>query len=134
MRQNDSGTKSVRLDQWLHAARFYKTRGLSATMIKTGRVLVNGARAKPAHAVKVDDVLSVRRGTLNMEVVVLELSTRRAAASIASTWYSETESSRNAREEQAEQQRIGAASSSGPDRRPDKKSRRKIIRFIRDNQ
>ena len=103
-------------------------------MIKTGRVLVNGVRIKPAYGVKIDDVLSIRRETLHLEVVVVELSTRRASASIASTWYSETESSRIAREAQAEQQRLGAASSSGPPRRPDKKSRRKIIRFIRDNQ
>lgn len=134
MRQNTSDTKSVRLDQWLHAARFYKTRALSAHAIKTGRVLLNGVRTKPAHAVKVDDVLSIRREALHMEVVVVELSTRRASAAIASTWYSETEASRAARELQAEQRRIGASLSSGPPRRPDKKSRRKIIRFIRDNQ
>lgn len=134
MGQNNHDIKSVRLDQWLHAARFFKTRALSAHAIKTGRVLLNGVRTKPSHAVKIDDLLSVRRERLHMEVVVVELGTRRAAASITSTWYSETESSRIAREVLAEQQRIGAASSSGPERRPDKKSRRKIIRFIRDNQ
>ncbi len=83
MRQNNPDTKSVRLDQWLHAARFFKTRGLSSTMIKTGRVLVNGVRIKPAYGVKIDDVLSIRRESLHMEVVVVELSTRRASASIA---------------------------------------------------
>lgn len=134
MRQNTTDTKGVRLDQWLHAARFFKTRAMSAHAVKTGRVLLNGVRTKPAHAVKVDDLLSIRRGSLHMDVVVRVLSTRRAAASIASTWYEETDDSRLARELQAEQQRIGAASSSGPPRRPDKKSRRKIIRFIRDNK
>ncbi len=132
MRQNTPGTKSVRLDQWLHAARFFKTRALSAQAIKTGRVLLNGARTKPAHALKIDDVLSIRRESLHMEIVVAELNTRRAAASITSSWYNETEESRVAREAQAEQRRIGAALSTGPDRRPDKKSRRKIIRFNRD--
>ncbi|MFK8031362.1 MAG: RNA-binding S4 domain-containing protein [Gammaproteobacteria bacterium] len=133
MRQKEQDTKSVRLDQWLHAARFFKTRALSAQAVKTGRVLLNDARTKPAHALKIDDVLSIRRETLHMEVVVVELSTRRAAASIASTWYSETERSQVAREAMAEQRRLGAASSTGPDRRPDKKSRRKIIQFNRDN-
>ena len=133
MRQKEQDTKSVRLDQWLHAARFFKTRALSAQAVKTGRVLLNGERTKPAHTLKVDDMLSIRRGTLHMEVEVVELSTRRAAASIASTWYSETQSSRIARETQDEQRRLGAASSTGPDRRPDKKSRRKIIQFNRDN-
>jgi len=134
VRQNDPDTKSVRLDQWLHAARFFKTRAFSAQAIKSGRVLLNGARTKPAHALKIDDVLSIRRDTLHMEIVVVALSTRRAAASIATTWYCETEDSRIARETQAEQRRLGAALSTGPDRRPDKKSRRKIIQFNRDTQ
>ena len=134
VRQNDPDTKHVRLDQWLHAARFFKTRALSAQAIKTGRVLLNNARTKPAHALKVDDVLSIRRETLHMESVVVALNTRRAAASIATTWYSETEESRIAREALAEQRRLGAVLSTGPDRRPDKKSRRKIIQFNRDTQ
>ncbi|MEM7081887.1 MAG: S4 domain-containing protein [Pseudomonadota bacterium] len=134
MSQKLTDAKSVRLDQWLHAARFYKTRALSAQAIKTGRVLLNGMRTKPAHGVKPGDCVSVRRDSLQTDVIVRILSTRRAAASITQTWYEETDASREAREARAEQLRIGAALSAGPKRRPDKKSRRQIIRFIRDKK
>lgn len=126
-----TGENSVRLDQWLHAARFFKTRALSAQEIKNGRVLLEDKRCKPAQAIKVGDTLSIKRGPSRMHVVVQELSTRRASASVVANWYQETEESRAARQVLREQLRLNAASSASPDKRPDKKSRRKIIRFIR---
>jgi len=86
-------TDTTRLDKWLWAARFYKTRQIAADAIKGGHVSVNGARAKPARAVKVGDRISLRKAPFDFEIEVLRLGGRRVAASEAQNWYLENPAS-----------------------------------------
>ena len=84
----------MRLDKWLWAARFFKTRTLAVEAIEGGRVSVNGDRAKPAKEVRAGDALSIRRPPFEFAIVVKELSDKRGPASVAATLYEETEESR----------------------------------------
>ncbi|MDQ6973807.1 MAG: S4 domain-containing protein [Mariprofundaceae bacterium] len=120
---------SVRIDQWLWAARFFKTRGLSRESVKGGHVSLNGMRIKPAKAVTIGDVLTIKKGLEVFEITVLALAEKRGSATIAQGLYQESESSIQARAKLREQQRHHAASSPSPKKRPDKKSRRHIIQF-----
>lgn len=127
-------SKSIRLDKWLWAARFYKTRSIAADAAAGGKVQLNGERAKPAKPVKVGDRLVVRAGAYEWTVTVLELSERRGPASQAQSLYEETEQSRLARTQQAEQ--LKAERRAMPDfarGRPSKRDRRKIIQFRQKN-
>ncbi|MBV2209194.1 MAG: RNA-binding S4 domain-containing protein [Thermomonas sp.] len=122
---------SVRLDLWLWAARFFKTRALAKHAIETGKVDVAGQRAKPSRAVRVGDALRVTRLDEVFEIEVRVLSNVRGPASVAQTLYQESETSKQARE-QARAQR--AAERSGyhpPDTKPDKRARR-LIRALGD--
>ncbi len=87
----------VRLDKWLWAARFYKTRQLAADAVRGGHVDINGARAKPARAVKTGDRLSIRKGPYSFAIEVLELVERRVSAKQAQALYRESEDSAAAR-------------------------------------
>ena len=89
----------TRLDKWLWAARFFKTRSIAAHAVDGGKVLVNGARVKPARALKVGDELSIRTPSAEFIVVVQQLSARRGAAVDAARLFGETEDSRRRREE-----------------------------------
>jgi ribosome-associated heat shock protein Hsp15 len=120
----------LRLDKWLWAARFFKTRALATEAINGGHVHLNGSRVKPSRTVKTGDQLEIRRGREHFEVTVVALSERRGPASEAAQLYLESEESRHKREQFAEQQRLTAASDMAPQRRPDKKARRQIIRFV----
>ncbi|MFA5529546.1 MAG: S4 domain-containing protein [Thiohalomonadaceae bacterium] len=122
----------VRLDKWLWAARFYKTRALASDAINAGHVDVDGARAKPARPMKPDDEITIRKGTQVFVVRVRALSERRGPASEAQLLYEETAESRRRREEAAEQHRLGALLAPAPERRPDKRDRRRLMRFTRD--
>jgi ribosome-associated heat shock protein Hsp15 len=122
---------TVRLDLWLWAARFFKTRSLARQAIETGKVLVAGQRAKPSRALRTGDAMAVTRGDETFEVVVKGLSDTRGPASVAQTLYEESESSRAAREEA---RKLRAAQRTGyqpPDGRPDKRARR-LIRALGD--
>ncbi|CAM5480251.1 RNA-binding S4 domain-containing protein [Rhodanobacter lindaniclasticus] len=121
----------LRLDVWLWAARFFKTRSLAREAIEAGRVEINGARCKPAKAVHVDDRLQMGRAQERMEVVVLALSPRRGPASEAQQLYRETAASREAREALREQRRLSGAAFDHPAHRPDKQARRQL-RKIKD--
>jgi ribosome-associated heat shock protein Hsp15 len=123
----------VRLDKWLWAARFFKTRALASDAVDGGKVHLNGQRVKSARALKPGDRLGIRRGTELMEVVVLELSQNRGPATSAQTLYEETAESRSRREEEAERRRM-TPQAPHPVGRPDKRSRRQIIRFRRENE
>jgi ribosome-associated heat shock protein Hsp15 len=116
----------VRLDKWLWAARFYKTRSLAADAIEAGKVEVNGDRAKRAKQLQVGDVVKVRQGPYNHIVTVKALSERRGPASVAATLYEESAERRKARE--ALQVQVKAAQSVGGYERgrPTKKDRRDI--------
>lgn len=121
----------VRLDKWLWAARFFKTRGLAAQAIETGKVQVNGERAKRAKQLQVGDELRVRLGPYHHIVKVRAVSEHRGPATVAATLFEETEESRKAREAMQLQVRV-AQSAPGYDRgRPSKKDRRDIERLRR---
>jgi len=115
----------------LWAARFFKTRGLASEAVKAGHIELNGIRTKPAKMVQVGDVLQVKRG-LDIYVITLQgLAEKRGSASLAQALYQESEQSMQAREKLNEQRKLLAASAPAPDKRPDKKARRQIIRFQR---
>ncbi|UJF25191.1 heat-shock protein [Suttonella sp. R2A3] len=118
---------SARLDQWLWAARFYKSRPLAVNAIKNGRVQVNGQRAKPARQISEGDTLYIcKQAGLEFDVVVLEAADKRVSASIAQTFYRETEESIARREALQEQMSAAKAMVDFPNRRPDKRDRRNI--------
>jgi len=120
----------VRLDRWLWAARLFKTRALAGEAVDGGLVHLNGERVKAAHAVRPGDRLEVRRGGERLELVVRALAEQRGPASVAQQLYEETAASRARREAEAERRRLAAAAPRPPGR-PDKRSRRRIIRFSR---
>jgi ribosome-associated heat shock protein Hsp15 len=119
----------VRLDKWLWAARFYKTRGLASEAIAGGKVQVNGDRAKRARVLQVGDRLRIRQGVYEYQIVVRELSGRRGPASVAAALYEETAGSRAAREAMALQLK-GLHSAFVPEKgRPTKRDRRELGRL-----
>ena len=121
-------TPGARLDKWLWAARFYKTRTLATNAIVSGHVRVGGERVKPARALKVGDRVSVRRGPLAWEVVVAALAERRGSATEAAKLYTEDPASRAAREETIA--RLRAASPAQFPGRPTKRDRRALDDFL----
>ena len=125
---DDTTSGGVRIDTWLWAARFYKTRSLAAEAITSGKVELNGERAKPAKAVKAGDSVRIRSGIFEQVVHVKALSDKRGPATAAQTLYEETPESAAARAKLAERMRyeMPAAMDSG---RPSKKDRRDIERL-----
>lgn len=121
--------KEVRLDKWLWAARFYKTRSLAKAMIEGGKVHYNGQRAKVSKIVEVGARLKLRQGSDEKEVEVLALSDQRRGAPEAQLLYRETEESVKKREEMAWARKNNALSMPHPDRRPNKKERRDLLKF-----
>lgn len=116
----------VRLDKWLWAARFFKTRSLAADAIAGGKVQVNGERAKRAKALQPGDEVRIRQGPYEHVVLVRALSSRRGSATIAAELYEETAASRAAREALAAQMKSMFGASEG---RPTKKDRRDLGRL-----
>jgi ribosome-associated heat shock protein Hsp15 len=116
----------MRIDKWLWAARFFKTRSLAQQAVAAGRVQLNEARIKPSHALKVSDALSIRVGELSWQVRVLALSERRGPAEQARKLYQETEASRVERERRIDQRRWGAEPAAGLKGRPTKRDRRRL--------
>jgi ribosome-associated heat shock protein Hsp15 len=127
---SDDGNK-VRLDKWLWAARFYKTRSLAAEAVETGKVEVNGERAKRAKQLQVGDTLRIRLGPYHHIIVVRALSERRGPASFAATLYEETAEGRKAREAMQVQVKAAQSASGYESGRPTKKDRRDIERLRR---
>ncbi len=117
----------LRIDKWLWAARFFKTRSLAADAVESGKVLVNGARAKPAKTIAAGDMLEIRSGKFRFEVEVLALSSKRGGAPEAQKLYRETEDSRAQREAIAAQLR--AQPQPVFKGRPTTRDRRKIEQF-----
>ncbi len=122
---------AVRIDKWLWAARFFKTRGLATEMVSAGHIQINGERIKPSKPVQIGDELRIRREQDMFIVTVTGLAEKRGSATVAQSLYQETEQSIAAREEQKQLRKLHAASSPAPNKRPDKKARRHIIRFIK---
>ena len=132
--QIEEEKEAVRLDKWLWAARFYKTRTLAKEMIDGGKVHYNGQRSKPNKIVEVGATLKVRQGSDEKEIVVLALATQRRGAPEAQLLYRETEQSIANREKLAMARKMNALSMPHPDRRPDKKERRDLLKFKHQNQ
>ena len=122
----------VRIDKWLWAARFYKTRSLAADAVDGGKVQANGERAKPAKLLKPGDVLSIRSGPYAWDITVLMLSERRGPAAEAAKLYRESDDSRKVREEKIAMLKSEGQSNRFPGGRPTKRARRQIIKFIRE--
>ncbi len=119
----------VRLDQWLWAARFFKTRSLAADAIDGGKVEVGGERAKRARVVRLGDVVKVRQGPIEIECVVKALAARRGSASVAQALYEETPAGRALRERTQLQLKLANVQYDFAEGRPDKKQRREIDRW-----
>ncbi|MBF0624256.1 MAG: RNA-binding protein [Magnetococcales bacterium] len=119
----------VRLDKWLWAARFFKTRPLAAEAVAGGKVQIQGARAKPGREVKEGDWLTIRKGPYEFTVRIKGLSIRRGPAPAAAELYEESEESRLAREAQAARHQAQAVIQPLPGGRPTKKNRRDLTRL-----
>lgn len=120
---------SVRIDKWLWAARFFKTRALASKACDLGRVLSGGERAKPARVVRVGDRLRIENEGGIWEIDVLLLSEMRGPSAVAQTLYQETDAGRAQRLQVAAEKKAMAALMPLPDRRPSKRDRRRIIQF-----
>ena len=121
--------ETVRVDKWLWAARFFKTRSLASRACELGRVRCNSQPDKPARNVHVGEFLQIRIEGGEFEVEVLLLSEIRGPAPVAQTLYRETESSREKRLKLAQERRSGMLSSPAPDYRPSKRDRRRLSQF-----
>ncbi|GAA3922765.1 RNA-binding S4 domain-containing protein [Luteimonas lutimaris] len=124
-------TATTRLDIWLWAARFYRTRSLSKQAVETGKVEVGGERAKASRGVRVGDALRIVRGEEIFEVEVAALGEQRGPAVVARTMYVESEASRVARESRLAELRAARAGYQAPQGKPDKRARR-LIRALGD--
>jgi ribosome-associated heat shock protein Hsp15 len=124
-------TPSIRLDVWLWAARFFKTRALAKQAVETGKVEIGGQRTKPARGVRVGDELKIARGEETFELQVAALSDQRGPATVARTLYQESEDSRIKREAAAAQRRAERTGYQAPQSKPDKRARR-LIRALGD--
>lgn len=120
---------SVRLDKWLWAARFFKTRALARDAVQAGKVHYNGQRSKPGKAVELGALLRIPAGYDVKDVEILEIYDKRRAAPLAQKMYRETAPSMLKRQENAEARKAQAFHNPRPENRPDKKQRRELIRF-----
>ena len=119
--------KNVRLDKWLWAARFYKTRSIARTMIEGGKVDYNGVRAKPSHTVEIGAKIKLLQGNIRKEVKVLCISDIRGPASVAQLLYQVTEESMTQRIKMQEQLKLNSLLAPHPNNRPNKKERRELL-------
>lgn len=117
---------TVRLDKWLWAARFFKTRSLASEAVDTGKVKLGGERVKPARSLRVGDALAIDNGAETWEVAVLGLSDKRGAASVARLLYAETPASIARREQLAEERKLFREPGTTIKGRPTKRDRRQL--------
>jgi ribosome-associated heat shock protein Hsp15 len=122
-------TSEIRLDKWLWAARFYKTRSLAATAVKGGKVKVNGSRSKPSRMVTAGDCLHIERGDISFDITIVAVSEKRGPAKQAILLYSESDESIQRRTDAIEAKRIERRVATDYGGRPDKKSRRNLRRL-----
>ncbi len=123
--------ESVRLDKWLWAARFFKTRSLASKAAAGGKIFLNGQRCKPSKGIVPGDELRIHKAQQEFTVIVKELSSRRGPATIAQGLYRETDESAQQREQKRQERSLFYAGQSVPAKRPGKRDRRKIKEFIR---
>lgn len=129
----DNSLTRVRIDKWLWAARFYKTRSLAKQAIDGGKVHIDGSRVKPSKDIQLDMLLTITQSHIQKQVLVTGLSERRRGAPEAAELYQETPESLKKREEQALERKAAGLSASQHDARPNKKQRRQIHRFVNIN-
>jgi len=118
--------QAVRIDKWLWAARFFKTRAVASEAVSGGRVHVNGARVKPSKEIRPTDRVEIRIGEVQWTVVVASLSDKRGPSSIAGTLYDETPASLASRSRQAEERRLSPLPAADQGARPSKQFRRRM--------
>jgi len=126
---NEKTTQGIRLDKWLWAARFYKTRALARTMIEGGKVHYNGQHTKPGKVVELNAELTLRQGNDERTVIIKNITEQRRPAAEAAALYEETAKSIEKREKIALARKMNALTMPHPDRRPDKKERRDLMKF-----
>ncbi|GAC17914.1 ribosome-associated heat shock protein Hsp15 [Paraglaciecola arctica] len=129
MQKNPDKSKSIRLDKWLWAARFYKTRSMARDAVQSGKVQYNGQRSKPGKIVELGATIKVPQGYDLKEVLVVQVKEQRLGAPLAQLMYEETAASERLRASNAEARKLSIFHSPRPDHRPDKKQRRQIIQF-----
>jgi ribosome-associated heat shock protein Hsp15 len=125
----DTASPSVRLDKWLWAARFYKTRAIARDMVQSGKISYNNNRSKPSKIVEQGAMITLRQSNEEREVEILIVTDQRRGAPVAQTLYEETATSVEKREKNAKLRKMHALDNPHPEKRPDKKQRRKIIQF-----
>ena len=126
---DSTDSPNVRLDKWLWAARFFKTRSLAKTAIEGGKVHYNRARCKPSRVVEIGASVRMQLGWDEKTVIIRDILDKRQSASIAQTLYEETEESIARREQHAQQRKTMNAAAASPNHRPNKKQRRDLIRL-----
>jgi ribosome-associated heat shock protein Hsp15 len=120
---------AARIDRWLFGVRLFKSRSLAADAVNGGKVHVNGARVRPSHGVRPGDRVTFSRGAVDFECEVATIPQRRGPAKEAVACYTETEASRQRREQHAQRMRLAAAMTPRPEERPDKHQRRELRRL-----
>lgn len=128
---SNSNHDAPRLDKWLWAARFYKTRSIAQQMVTGGKVHYNGQRVKPSRKVELGATIQLRQGFDEKQITVLGLSEKRGNATVAAELYMETQASQEKRQQQQLQRKL--ANTAVSDGRPDKKQRR-TLRELKDKQ
>lgn len=123
------GPGAARIDRWLFGVRLFKSRSLAAEAVSGGKVHVNGARVRPSHSVQPGDRVTFTRGAIDFECVVVAIPQRRGPAREAVACYTETDASRELREQHAQRMRLAAAMTPRPEERPDKHQRRELRRL-----
>ena len=126
---NPESNEKVRIDRWLWAARFFKTRSLAKTAIDSGKIEVNEQRAKASKEVALEDTLNIKRGEITQTIIVKNLSDKRGPAKLAQTLYEETDQSKLEREILAEKRKIARAGYSSPIGKPSKRDRRELSKL-----
>ncbi len=119
----------ARIDRWLFGVRLFKSRSLAGEAVSGGKVHVNGARVRPSHSVRPGDLVSFSRGAIDFECEVVAIPERRGPAKEAVSCYTETDASRERREQHAQRMRLAAAMTPRPDERPDKHQRKELRRL-----
>ncbi len=127
----ESQNTHVRIDKWLWAARFFKTRSLATKAASGGKIFVNGQRTKPSKNVMIGDKLTIHKAQMEWIVVICGISDRRGSATIARALYEETQGSVRNREKQKQERSLFYAGQTMPAKKPGKRDRRKIKDFIR---
>lgn len=127
--QNDRESERVRLDRWLWAARFFKSRAMAKGAIEGGKVEIDGQRAKPAKEIGVGQRIEIRRGDELFDIEVVALAQKRGSATIAATLFTETAESLARRAENSARRKMERAGLRVPEKRPEKRARRALAQM-----